>query len=50
MFETLKELYEFSKEYRKFWLIPIVAILLIIGVLVVLGQGSVISPFIYTLF
>jgi hypothetical protein len=38
------------KERKKFWLLPIVLVLLLFGSLVVLTQGSVVAPFIYTLF
>jgi hypothetical protein len=38
------------KERKKFWLLPIMLVLLLFGSLVVLTQGSVVAPFIYTLF
>jgi hypothetical protein len=38
------------KERKKFWLAPIIIILLLLGVLIVFAQGSAIAPFIYTLF
>lgn len=44
------ELWAFMKERKKFWLLPIVLILVLFGGLVVLTQGSVVAPFIYTLF
>lgn len=50
MFSFMKELWEFAKERKKFWLLPVILILLLLGVLLVLAQGSVIAPFIYTLF
>ncbi|MEQ8226768.1 MAG: DUF5989 family protein [Rhodospirillales bacterium] len=46
----LLELWEFIKVRKKFWLIPILAVLLVLGGLVVLGQGSAVAPFIYTIF
>lgn len=46
----LMELWEFLKTRKKFWLLPIVITLLILGALVVFGSGSAIAPFIYTLF
>ncbi len=46
----LKELWAFLKARKKFWLAPIIAIMLLLGVLIVLAQGSAIAPFIYTLF
>ena len=50
MGDFLTELWAFRKERKKFWLLPIVVILLLFGSLVVLTQGSVVAPFIYTLF
>ena len=46
----LKELWAFLKARKKFWLAPIIAIMLLLGVLIVLAQGSAIAPFVYTLF
>lgn len=50
MIEFLKELWAFMKARKKFWLLPIVIVLLLLGGLLVLAQGSAIAPFIYTLF
>jgi hypothetical protein len=50
MLELLKDLWEFMKERKKFWLAPIIVILVLLGGLIVLTQGSAIAPFIYTLF
>ena len=50
MGEFIGELWAFMKERKKFWLLPIVVVLLLFGSLVVLTQGSVVAPFIYTLF
>jgi Family of unknown function (DUF5989) len=44
------ELWEFLRERKKFWLIPIFIMMLIFGGLVVLTKGSAVAPFIYTLF
>lgn len=44
------ELWEFLRARKKFWLMPIVFMMVIFGGLVVLTQGSAIAPFIYTLF
>lgn len=46
----LLELWAFLRERKKFWLLPIILLTLIIGGLLVLAQGSAIAPFIYTLF
>jgi hypothetical protein len=46
----IKELFAFLKARKKLWLTPIILVMIIIGGLLVLAQGSVIAPFIYTLF
>ena len=46
----LKEFLEFVKERKKYWLLPILIILVLFGGLIILSQGSAIAPFIYTLF
>jgi hypothetical protein len=46
----LRELWEFMKVRKKWWLGPIVLVLLLMGLLIVLTQGSALAPFIYTLF
>jgi len=48
--EFLKDLWSFLKERKKFWLLPVILVLMIFGVLIVLTSGSAIAPFIYTLF
>ena len=48
--EFLKELWTFLRVRKKLWLAPIIIVLLIIGSLLILAQGSVVAPFIYTLF
>ena len=50
MFELIKDLWGFMRARKKFWLAPIIIILLLLGSLIVLTQGSAIAPFIYTLF
>lgn len=50
MGEFIKELWAFMKERKKFWLLPIIIVLLLFGSLIVFTQGSVVAPFIYTLF
>ena len=50
MIDFLKEFISFIMERKKFWLLPIFIFLLIFGGLLVLSQGTVVSPFIYTLF
>jgi len=50
MGEFVVELWAFMRERKKFWLLPIVFVLLVFGGLIVLTQGSAVAPFIYTLF
>ena len=50
MLELIKDLWAFMRERKKFWLAPIIIILLLLGILIVFAQGSVVAPFIYTLF
>jgi hypothetical protein len=50
MLELLKDLWAFMRERKKFWLAPIILMLLLLGALLVMTQGSVIAPFIYTIF
>ncbi len=50
MLDILKELFAFLIERKKFWLIPLVIAIVLIGVLLVVGQGTTLSPFIYTIF
>ena len=46
----LIELWQFLRARKKFWLLPIILVMLVLGGLLVLAQGSAIAPFIYTLF
>jgi hypothetical protein len=46
----IKELWKFLKVRKKFWLLPIITIMLLLGVILIFAQGSVVAPFIYTLF
>ena len=48
--KILKELWDFLSVRKKLWLAPIIFVLVIIGGLLILAQGSVVAPFIYTLF
>ena len=48
--DFLQELWRFMRVRKKFWLLPILIMMVIFGGLVVLTQGSAIAPFIYTLF
>jgi|TARA_B110000483_G_C17836920_1_gene405048 hypothetical protein len=48
--ELLKELWAFLRVRKKLWLAPIIIIMIIFGGLLILAQGSVVAPFIYTIF
>ena len=50
MTEFVLELFAFLKERKKFWLLPIIIFLLLLGMLIVMTEGSAVAPFIYTLF
>jgi len=46
----IKEFWEFLKERKKYWLLPIIIVLVLFGVLIILSQGSAVAPFIYAIF
>jgi len=46
----LTEFWEFLKHRKKYWLFPIIIVLVVFGVLIILSQGSAVAPFIYTIF
>ena len=50
MLSLIKELVRYMNARKKWWLLPVITILLIVGGLLVLAQGSAIAPFIYTVF
>ena len=50
MLDLLKDLWAFMRVRKKLWLAPIIIIMVLLGGLLVLAQGSAIAPFIYTLF
>ena len=50
MIDFLRDFFAYLKERKKWWLIPVIFILLLFGALIVLSSGSAIAPFIYTLF
>lgn len=50
MVDFLKDLWDFMRERKKFWLAPIIIVMVLLGALIVLSQGSAVAPFIYTLF
>jgi hypothetical protein len=48
--DFVKDLWLFVKERKKFWLVPVIVVLLALGIIIVFGGSSAIAPFIYTLF
>ena len=48
--EFLKEFWEFLKVRKKYWLLPVITVLILFGGLIILSQGTVVAPFIYALF
>ncbi len=50
MVEFLQDLWAFMRERKKFWLLPIIIVMILLGALLVFAQGSAVAPFIYTLF
>lgn len=46
----MKELWAFMRERKKLWLLPVIVVLVLVGALMVLAQGSALAPFIYTIF
>ena len=50
MMELISDIWDFMKVRKKFWLAPIIIVMLLLGALIVLAEGSALAPFIYTLF
>lgn len=48
--ELLQDIWGFLRERKKYWLLPLILTLVLLGALIVFTQGSAIAPFIYTLF
>jgi len=48
--DFIKEFWEFLKVRKKYWLLPIIFVLVLFGGLIILSQGSAVAPFIYTIF
>ena len=48
--DFLRDLLGFLRDRKKYWLIPMILVFLLLGILIVIGGGSAIAPFIYTLF
>jgi Family of unknown function (DUF5989) len=50
MMSFIAEVWDYLKVRRKFWLVPVIVVMALLGALIVLSQGSALAPFIYTLF
>ena len=50
MWDFIKDLWAFMRERKKLWMAPIIIVMVLLGALIVLSQGSAVAPFIYTLF
>lgn len=50
MLEFVSDLWGYMRARKKYWMAPLIIILVLLGTLIVLGQGSALAPFIYTLF
>jgi hypothetical protein len=50
MLDLLADLWAFMRERKKFWLAPIIVVMILLGGLIVFAQGSALAPFIYTIF
>jgi hypothetical protein len=50
MLDLLVDLWGFMRKRKKYWLAPIILLMVLLGALIVLGQGSALAPFIYTIF
>jgi hypothetical protein len=48
--QVMQEFWQFIRYHKKFWLVPIIAVLVLVGFLLVVAKGSAIAPFIYSLF
>ena len=48
--EFVKDLWDFMRERKKFWLAPIIIVLLLLGGRILLAEGTAVAPFIYTIF
>lgn len=50
MIETIKDLWNFLRARKKWWLLPVILVLLVVGALLVLTSGTAVAPFVYTFF
>ncbi len=50
MLDFLKDFWQYMKARKMYWLLPVIAVLLILGLLIVLGGSSAVAPFVYPMF
>jgi hypothetical protein len=50
MIDILKDLWAFLRERKKWWLLPVIIVLLLVGTFIVMTSGTAVAPFVYTLF
>ena len=50
MLEFIGDLWQYMRVRKKFWLAPIIIVLLLLGILIVFAEGTAVAPFVYTLF
>ncbi|MFL2679747.1 MAG: DUF5989 family protein [Alphaproteobacteria bacterium] len=50
MQDFIKEFFKFLLQRKKFWLFPVIIVLLLFGILIIITQGTAVAPFIYTIF
>ncbi len=50
MLEFFSDFWQFMRARKKFWLAPIIIVLLLLGILIVFAEGTAVAPFVYTLF
>ncbi|MDD5210530.1 MAG: DUF5989 family protein [Elusimicrobiales bacterium] len=50
MMEMIKDLWKFLRARKKWWLLPVILVLLVVGALLVLTSGTAVAPFVYTFF
>lgn len=50
MIEFIREFWDFMRVRKKFWLLPLMTVMILLGILIVLSEGSAVAPFIYAIF
>ncbi len=50
MIDFIREFWDFMRVRKKFWLLPLLTVMILLGILIVLTEGSAVAPFIYAIF